>query len=559
MRLHASFLLASSVFLSSVFHFELSGQVFSSGANFPINLESATGSCATPGANAPNIVRIPVTGLGNLSTTFQVVRVSVRLSNCGAGTSNLNNVQIRLQSPGGVCQGIYSGGLSTVASGTHQINLVPAASCLNNPNTSNANASGSGSGLTTGNVGYFNAQFNGTTTDFDAYTGNPNGDWLLVFSENTTTAPCLEAAEIQFGVPQTQNQEAAGETCINPIVWDGLTPLCASTNGKNGSTEMPGSLGGAGTTQFGTIGGQTCEWNNANNNDVWIAYTATSELTCLSISGTDQNLQSVVVTDANVDGDNNPCTGPAPSGGNDPRWTLVSCPRNSIYGSSAGTSLNQQHCFSSQPGKTYYLVVDGNGGANSSFYVWGSSTTIIPVRFGSFQANPSQQGVQLSWTALNEFADLFEVERSVDGTRFEKIGELPARDRAMAWFRSYTFVDKNFQNGRAFYRIKAISHNGSYRFSATRQVNQMAGNGLSQSIRLKQHPIQAGIIAFDANKPVSTLRLLTMQGVIVDQRHFSQQLGSINWQSAPAARGAHILSVHFADGSCEHQVVLINN
>lgn len=534
----------------------LLAQTFSAIGSLPFSLNGASGSCTTPGSNAPNVLRIPVTGIGNLSPTMGVVRVSIRLSNCGSGTVNLNNVQIRLQSPGGLCQGIYSGGLSSVATGTHQLNLVPATGCLNNPNTSNANPNGANN-LVTGNTGYFNAQFSGVPTDFSLYTGNANGDWLLVFSEATTTPPCVEAAELQFGIPQVQNQEAAGENCSNPIVWDGLSPLCAATTGKNGSTQMPGSLGGAGSTQFGTIGGQTCEWNNANNNDVWIAFTATTDLTCLSISGIDQNLQSVVVTDANVDGDNDPCTGPAPSNGNDPRWTLVSCPRNAIYGSASGTSQNQQHCFTSQPGKTYYLVVDGNGGASTSFYLWGSATTIIPVRFGSFQVNPVQQGIQLTWTALNEFADRFDIERSVDGVRFEKIGELPARDRATAWFRSYNFTDRTYLGGRAFYRIKAISNTGSYRFSLTRQIYLSAGLESNYSVKLREHPIRSGSILFDTNKPIQALRLLTMQGAIVDQQLSSQSIGSVNWRLSQSIRGPHVLSIHFADGSTDHQVVLI--
>jgi hypothetical protein len=135
---------------------------------------------------------------------------------------------------------------------------------------------------------------------------------------------------------------------------------------------MPGSIGGPNTNTFGTINGQSCGWNFANNNDVWIKYVAKKTTTCMSISGisgTNVSLQSIVVTDANTN-DADPCT-QNPRTSNDPNWQVASCPRPSIYGTTAGSQFNQQHCFTSEIGKTYYLVVDGDGGGNSKFFIWG--------------------------------------------------------------------------------------------------------------------------------------------------------------------------------------------
>ena len=195
---------------------------------------------------------------------------------------------------------------------------------------------------------------------------------MIIFSETTSSEPCLVAASLTFGNPVVSDQTANGDNCSAPIVWTG-GPICASTSGKTGSTQMPGSpvVGG---TAFGTIGGITCDWNGANNNDVWIKFTPTSANVCISISGLDFNLQSIVVTDSNADGDNNPCTGNSyAAGSNDPNWTVMSCPRPNLYTTTSGTQLNQQHCFTAVVGQMYYLVVDGNGGAESPFYISGVS------------------------------------------------------------------------------------------------------------------------------------------------------------------------------------------
>jgi hypothetical protein len=170
-----------------------------------------------------------------------------------------------------------------------------------------------------------------------------------------------------------------GENCSNAIVWRG-EPLCVQTNGKTGSSQMPGSILGSGSSDFGTINGVTCEWNNRNDNDVWIKFKPNvSGAACISISGLRNSLQSIVVSDANRDNDNNPCSQVSklncfsPCISNDPNWNVVSCPRNSIYTSTSGGGLNQQHCFIAEEGRNYYLIIDGNLGAESPVYITGVS------------------------------------------------------------------------------------------------------------------------------------------------------------------------------------------
>jgi len=156
---------------------------------------------------------------------------------------------------------------------------------------------------------------------------NPNGVWTLYFNDGTSTgSPCLTSASIVFGDITSTDQTTLGDNCVSAINWNG-TPICAATNGKTSSSNMPGWQGPAAST-FGTFqGGITCDWNAANNNDVWIKFTPTATNVCIAISGLVDNLQSVVVKDPNTDGDNNACTGA--SGGQ--YWQLVSCPRDNIF------------------------------------------------------------------------------------------------------------------------------------------------------------------------------------------------------------------------------------
>lgn len=347
-------------------------KIFTLDPTLRISLDGANGSCAVPGTSQPNVFNIQVNGVGTMSFTNRLLLASIALSDCGTGSKNLNEVQIRVISPSGQCYGVYSGGLSTIATGTHYINVVSSTTCLNNPNTANEPSTGAPF-TSSGNNGYYNAQFNGTAANYSNFTGTADGTWRIVFSESTANPPCVELVRLVFGDPAVINQGSTGDNCSNPIVWDGKSPICGTTSGMAGSSQMPGSIGGPNTNTFGTINGVTCGWNFANNNDVWIKYTATKSNACLSvsgISGTNIALQSIVVTDANTN-DLDPCTQQSRTPTNDPNWSVVSCPRPSIYGTTAGTQYNQQHCFVSEIGKTYYLIVDGDGGAASKFWIWG--------------------------------------------------------------------------------------------------------------------------------------------------------------------------------------------
>lgn len=350
-------------------------QSFNASTPFPFSLNGANGTCAAPGSGTPNVVSIPVSGVGTLSSSYALTQVRVTLTNCGSGTKNMNLVAFRVMAPNGsTCSVVYAGGLDPSSGGSHTINLVSSESCLNNPNSTNDNSAGASAGVS-GNYGFFNAYTGAAgvnlTTTFN--TLNADGTWQIIFSETAlvSTTPCVAAASLVFGNPAVSDQTANGDACTGAIVWSG-NPICASTVGKTASAQMPGNSSGG---VFGTIGGTTCEWNASNDNDVWIKFTPINTNVCISISGLDMNLQSIVVEDSNADGDNNPCTGVAPTGGaNDTRWTIVSCPRDAIYsGAATGTQNNQQHCFTATIGKTYYMVVDGTTGGQSPFYISGVS------------------------------------------------------------------------------------------------------------------------------------------------------------------------------------------
>jgi gliding motility-associated-like protein len=349
------------LFVFTLISFFSFGKTFPTNTTLPFDLDNGTSyaSCASRGTKA---FTFPVTCVGTLNTTTnQLFEINIRLdATCG---SNLRDITCWIVSPSGTCVQVTSTMGTTTNYTNTPTNRVDYTfrntnGCLNKapnyaafpasvPILSNANSQ-YGVFSTVGNI---STGFNGENAD---------GTWTLYFAETAASSvPCVSAASIGFGDPAVLNRTANGENCTNAITWNG-EPICASTLSKTPSANMPGWTGSGFTG--------ACQWNNANNNDTWIEFTASSTNICFSLSGIVDNLQSIVVTDPNTDGDNNPCTGT-----NGTYWTVVSCPRDNIYTAVTGTPRNHNHCFTATVGRKYYIVVDGNGGAESPFYLSGVS------------------------------------------------------------------------------------------------------------------------------------------------------------------------------------------
>lgn len=446
-------------------------QSFSLNVSPAKNLHNTNGACGNISSSNDAIT---VSGLPILSSTFALRQIDITFEDCGTGSKNYNNIILRIQAPNGKCTVFYNtGNFLTVASGQHMLSFISPVSCINSPDNLNSNSAKVDSTLN-GNYGYF-ATYNASVAVnlTDTFSGtDPNGTWRIYYTDRNGSSgfasvdPCISAIKLTFGNPSVTDHTSDGDNCINPIVWDG-TPFCATTNGKSNSTQMPGWQG-PGANTYSTIGGSTCNWNAANNNDVWIEFTPSVTDVCISISGLDESLQSVVVSDPNNDGDNNPCTG----SGNGTYWNLVSCPdrtgtANDIYSGTSGTQKNQNHCFTATAGTTYYLVVDGNGGAESPFYVDGNFTpvTVLPVTLTSFYGADEDGANILYWQTASELNNKeFQLEFSMNGIDFIYLSTITGNGTSNL-IHNYQYVHHGASAGIIYYRLKQIDWNGKYQYS----------------------------------------------------------------------------------------------
>ncbi|NDK54941.1 T9SS type A sorting domain-containing protein [Pontibacter fetidus] len=95
----------------------------------------------------------------------------------------------------------------------------------------------------------------------------------------------------------------------------------------------------------------------------------------------------------------------------------------------------------------------------------------LPVELVSFKVANTNGTSVLSWsTASEKDNEKFEVERSVDGKHFSKLGEVAGNGTSSRKL-TYTFTDKRPASGKNYYRLRQVDFDGTFAYSKTVTVN----------------------------------------------------------------------------------------
>ena len=91
----------------------------------------------------------------------------------------------------------------------------------------------------------------------------------------------------------------------------------------------------------------------------------------------------------------------------------------------------------------------------------------MPVELLSFKGKATQSGIELEWeTASESNNDRFEVERSLDGKSFDKIGSVDGAGTTSVK-QNYSYTDYVTRAGTFYYRLRQVDHDGTYDYSKT--------------------------------------------------------------------------------------------
>jgi hypothetical protein len=173
----------------------------------------------------------------------------------------------------------------------------------------------------------------------------------------------------------------------------------------------------------------------------------------------------------------------------------------------------------------YYGSTDSNKVYRlSSTYESPTLTNRRATRVSSVQAFCEQNGMQITWSALQEqySVDRYEIEQSTDGYKWVNIGMIPA-NRTEVGEASYNFsFTKNPAN--VMFRINAVNATGERSYSSTIKSPCDANSYLAVSV----NPVYS-TTSVRLGTPVATkvkLLLLNSSGVIVQTRDAALGVGT---------------------------------
>lgn len=120
----------------------------------------------------------------------------------------------------------------------------------------------------------------------------------------------------------------------------------------------------------------------------------------------------------------------------------------------------------------------------------------LPVHMLGVKAIQQNEGVDVRWTAeAEENIERYEVERSKDANRFEKVGTVRAKT-SPGLYSNYNWFDLVPNKGDNFYRVKAIGKSGDVKYSNIARVRILAGNS---TVNVYPNPVTGKFISLVLN------------------------------------------------------------
>ncbi|HMO61101.1 MAG TPA: hypothetical protein PKC39_01905 [Ferruginibacter sp.] len=129
--------------------------------------------------------------------------------------------------------------------------------------------------------------------------------------------------------------------------------------------------------------------------------------------------------------------------------------------------------------KIYFRMPNGN---TYDCIVADGNISVLPVRFVSFTAATTANGVNLRWVTAEEMNNShYELQRSYNGTDFKTIAYMMSAEEGSN-HAVYSYNDKQAVKGTVYYRIMQVDNDGKFTFSPVALVkaaDKMSENNFS--------------------------------------------------------------------------------
>ncbi len=162
-----------------------------------------------------------------------------------------------------------------------------------------------------------------------------------------------------------------------------------------------------------------------------------------------------------------------------------------------------------------------------------TATAVTPVTFSAFNITAADGKASLHWTTLTELnADHFSVRKSLDGSDFKEIAQIPAAGNSSIQ-KDYSFVDDKISSSirYVYYALAIVDKDGKTQLSPIKIYKNKTAKA-KLIISLSPNPIsEMGhlMLKFNADKPgTMNAKLIDAQGKLVLQTDLSAVTGVNN-------------------------------
>lgn len=187
----------------------------------------------------------------------------------------------------------------------------------------------------------------------------------------------------------------------------------------------------------------------------------------------------------------------------------------------------------------------------------------LPVELMSFTGTPKENTVQLDWaTAMEKNNEVFDVQRSMDGKRFESIGFVKGVGNSNDVQR-YSFLDKTPEPGTNYYRLKQVDSNGRSEYHRVIAVNVKGGGDNGIQMTVAPNPVSNGEFSIqlnmnDVGNQPSELQVFDMNGRIIYRQRVAEGAKHLdfNTQSLGLKPGMYIITISAGDKKNSKKLVV---
>ncbi len=196
------------------------------------------------------------------------------------------------------------------------------------------------------------------------------------------------------------------------------------------------------------------------------------------------------------------------------------------------------------------------------YHVYIDRQVILPLKLLSFTGKRNAASINLNWLSDNEVnVKQFEIERSLNGTDFSKIGVVAAIN-ILTQQSVYTYSDYGLvaveSSQKIYYRLKMTDIDGDYNYSNILSFDPSAG---SKGFSLYPDPVSGGSVYMNIPEPVPSkykIRIVDANGMVYN-KYTLQRIGNAEPLKVDVSKlrsGVYFLKVETATKSYVQQFVI---